>query len=321
MMVACPRGLWVLALVVFGLWSRPSAAHEFRPAVLNVEVDAEGEVAVRFVAPAITSEGPTSAALYPVPPEHCTRRSALRWSCGSSGLTGTLAIAGLAHDPVDVLVAVRWPDGSELHERLGPRRPSLSLGRGVAADGAGGTLTTYFTLGSDHIARGLDHLLFLLALLLLGGRARDHLRTITAFTVGHALTLMGQAIHPIAVPGPWVEACIVASIAIVAAEAHRPRSEQAAWSVALGFGLIHGLGFAGALAELGLPASHRITALLGFNLGVEAGQLAVVLVLLALATVWPRASARRESVRRGLAFAVGCVAVAWTFERVSKFWS
>lgn len=314
-------GPWRLVLVL-ALASSPAWAHEFRPATLALRAHEGGEVTVRFAPPAVTARGPTSAALQPVPPPHCEAVAPHRWSCGGQGLTGTLSMAGLASDPVDVLVHVRWPDGSELRTRLEPDSPSVVLPRGAAVAGPGAAIATYFGIGGEHILGGWDHLLFLVALLLLGGRPLDHLRTITAFTVGHGLTLLCHSLHPLPVPGPWVEACIGASIAITAISAqarHPPRGR--AWTWALAFGLVHGLGFAGALAQLGLPPAQRGWALLGFNLGVEAGQLAVVLSLLTLAALVPRTSAIRERLRRGLAFAVGSVAVALTLQRVVEFWS
>jgi HupE / UreJ protein len=316
------RGAWWM-VVIAALWlaSRPAAAHEFRPAVLVLTARTEGDVHVRFSPPSVTARGPTTGALRPVPPAHCEPRGPERWSCGAPGLAGTLAMAGLASDPVDVLVHVRWPDGAELHTRLDPETPSVVLPRGAAVTGVGEALAAYVALGGAHILWGLDHLLFLAALLLLGGRLGAHVRTITAFTVGHALALVTQSLHPLLVPGRWVEACIAASIAVAAAEALRPASHRAAaWPWALVFGLVHGLGFAGALAELGLPPAHRTAALVGFNLGVEAGQLAVVLGLVAMAAAWPRRPATRERVRRALAFAVGSVAVAWTLARITSFW-
>lgn len=316
-----------LLVVLLAAWAclRPEGApaHEFRPATLELRAHEDGEVSVRFSAPAVTARGPTTAALRPVPPEHCAELGPHRWSCGQRGLAGTVAMAGLATDPVDVLVTVRWPDGTELRGRIDPRSPVLALPRGVAVDGASQAIATYLAIGAEHVLRGWDHLLFLLALLLLGGRARDHLRTITAFTVGHGTALLVQSLHPLPLPSAWVEACIAASIAIAALQAHRPAPPRAsAWAWALGFGLLHGLGFAGALAELGLPPEHRPSALLGFNLGVEAGQLAAVLALLAVSSSrsWPR-PAIRERLRRALAFAVACVAVALTLERVVIFWS
>lgn len=320
------KGRRAWSLVLLGLaWLLGSGsiahAHEFRPATLTLRVDPRGEVSVRFSAPAVTARGPTSAALRPVPPAHCVVDDPTRWSCGPAGLRGTLSMAGLGSDPVDVLVDAGWPDGTTLHARLGPDAPSIPLGRGAAVAGRGDTLSAYFTLGAAHILGGIDHLLFVLALLLLGGRARDHLRTLTAFTVGHSLTLVVSSLHPAAVPGPVVEACITASIAWAAAEALRPGPRAAAWTWALGFGLLHGLGFAGALAELGVPLAHRGLALLSFNLGVEAGQLAVVLGLWIVAAVGSRSPTRAHSVRRALAWGVGGVAVAWTLERVLLLWS
>jgi len=317
------RVLWSIVVILaawVGLSPRPVSAHEFRPATLVLVAHADGEVSVRLSPPAITARGPATGALRAVPPEHCIAIEPHRWSCGAAGLAGTLAVAGLASDPVDVLVHVRWPDGTELRARLDPETPSLGLPRGAAVAGAWQAVATYVVLGGEHILEGLDHLLFLAALLLLGGRLPEHVRTVTAFTVGHALALTVQSLRPLPVPGPWVEACIAASIAIAASEALRPASRRmAAWPWALAFGLLHGLGFAGALAELGLPPEHRAGALFGFNLGVEAGQLAVVLVLLTVAAAVPRV-AGRERLRRGLAFVVGSLAVAWTLERVAAFW-
>lgn len=297
-------------------------AHEFRPAALGLVAHDGGDVSVRFSPPAITARGPSTGALRPVPPEHCAVIDPHRWSCGVRGLSGTLGVAGLASDPVDVLVHVRWPDGAELRARLDPETPSLVLPRGAVVAGPWQAVATYVGLGGEHILHGLDHLLFLAALLLLGGRLSDHLRTITAFTVGHGVALVSQSLYPLPVPAAWVEACIAASIVIAAAEALRPGAQRraGAWPWALAFGVVHGLGFAGALAGLGLPPEHRAWALVGFNLGVEAGQLAVVLVLLAAAAAAPRLPARRERLRRALAFAVGSVAVAWTLERVVSFW-
>lgn len=310
--------LLVALAVVWSCWPcRPAGAHEFRPATLSLQAHADGEVSVRFSPPSVTARGPTSGALRPVPPEHCVGLGPHRWSCGPEGLAGTLRIAGLATDPVDVLVHVRWVDGAELRTRLDPDTPSIVLPRGAVVAGPGDALGVYFALGGEHIVHGVDHLLFVLALLLLGGGVRGHLRTITAFTVGHSVALLVQSQLPgvIALPGPWVEACITASIVVAAAESLRPaRGRAAAWPWALAFGVLHGLGFAGALAQLGLPPEHRLEALVGFNLGVEAGQLAVVLGLLCVAAVVR--SAARERLRRGLAFAAGSVAVAWTLERI-----
>lgn len=316
------RAASLLVAVIVALWLGPgvrsASAHEFRPATLVLEAHADGEVSVRFAPPAITARGVATGALRPVPPEHCAMIDPQRWSCGAQGLAGRLAMAGMGSDPVDVLVHVRWPDGAELRARLDPEVPSLVLPRGAVVAGPWQAVATHVGLGGEHILYGLDHLAFLVALLLLGGRLVDHLRTITAFTAGHATALIAHSLRPLPIPGPWVEACIAASIAIAAAEALRPASRRAAaWPWALVFGLVHGLGFAGALAELGLPPEHRALALLGFNLGVEAGQLAVVLVLLAVAAaVRPE---QRERPRRALAFAVGCLAVAWTLERVVSF--
>lgn len=310
----------IVALVV-GLGAGAAAAHELRPAMLVLVAHAGGEVEVRLTVPAVTARGPTTGALRPVPPGHCAVAGPGRWSCGPQGLTGTLGVEGLAVDPVDVLVLVRWPDGAQHRARLDLDAPTLVLPRGAAVAGPWQALATYAGLGVGHVVRGLDHLLLLVALLLLGGTVADHVRTITAFTAGHGLALAAQVLWPVPVPGGWVEACITASVAVAAAEALRPPAQRpSAWPWALAVGVVHGLGFASALVELGLPPEHRGSALLGFNVGVEAGQLAIATGLGAVAAAASRAPVRALPVRRALAFGVGSIAVAWTLVRVASFW-
>ena len=165
----------------------------------------------------------------------------------------------------------------------GKDQPRLEL---AGAESAGGRLIRFFLLGIEHIFTGYDHLLFLAALLLTARRGREIALLVTAFTVAHSLTLGGVALGLLQLPGAWVEPAIAASIVLVAAEnvlwpGHRSRA-----LLAFAFGLIHGFGFAGLLSELGMGQGALVFALLGFNVGVEAGQLALVLAcapLLALA--------------------------------------
>jgi hydrogenase/urease accessory protein HupE len=185
---------------------------------------------------------------------------------------------------------------------------------------------TYLALGVEHILTGFDHLLFVLALLLIVKSARRIVATVTAFTVAHSLTLAAATLGFVHLPQPPVEAAIALSIAFVAAEiVHgldgRPGlTARAPWLVAFAFGLLHGLGFAGALAEIGLPQSAIPLALLCFNLGVELGQLAFVVALLACLALarraripWPRAA------RPLPAYAIGALAMFWVIERVAAF--
>jgi hydrogenase/urease accessory protein HupE len=182
-----------------------------------------------------------------------------------------------------------------------------------------GTAWRYLTLGFTHIVpHGLDHMLFVLGIYLLSGRARTVLWQVSAFTVAHSITL-GLSMYGIVSVSPLiVEPLIALSIAYVAIE-NIFLSELKSWRVALvfGFGLLHGMGFAGALKELGLPRSEFLTALLTFNVGVEAGQLAVIgtAFLLVGGYCADRAWYRRRIVVPA-SMAIACTAVYWTIQRL-----
>lgn len=191
---------------------------------------------------------------------------------------------------------------------------------------------TYLRLGIEHIATGIDHLAFVLGLVLLAPAWRKVWKSITAFTAAHSLTLALATLGTVRLPPPPVEAAIALSIVFVAREAWlvaqgRPGPTAARpWPVAFAFGLLHGLGFAGALAEVGLPVHAAPLALLTFNLGVEIGQLAFVAVVLAVGRPLSRASSRlrlndRPWVRLLPAYAIGTLATFWTIGRLAAFWS
>jgi hypothetical protein len=237
------------------------------------------------------------------------------------GLDGwEVAVHGLQTTMVDVLVRVAFADGRVVSRLLRPEAPSFVLGKADAGPAAGG----YFVLGVEHILLGIDHLLFVLALVLIVRGVGLLVKTITAFTLAHSITLALATLGVVNVPSAPVEAVIALSIVFVAAEivrSHRGQrglTEQAPWLVAGLFGLLHGFGFAGALAEVGLPQNDIPLALFFFNVGVEAGQLAFVGVVLALIAV-----ARRfrlpapESARLATPYAIGAVAMFWVIERIS----
>jgi hypothetical protein len=172
----------------------------------------------------------------------------------------------------------------EVHAVLDRTSPSFSLAAPARAP-----FGRLLAMGLEHILTGIDHLVFLLGLLLVGGRPRTILRTITAFTVGHSITLACGALG-LWTPSPrWVEPLIALSIAYVGIENLWSGTGEGRWRLALGFGMVHGFGFSGALAQLALPRAQLVPALLAFNSGVELGQLAVlavVLPLLSLARRW-----------------------------------
>ncbi len=174
-------------------------------------------------------------------------------------------------------------------------------------------------LGVEHILSGYDHLAFVLALLFLVGFNKRLLFTITAFTAAHSLTLALSALGLLTLRPPPVEATIALSIMLVAGEAlHKEMTLSKRWPavVAFLFGLVHGLGFAGALKEIGLPQKHLSVALLTFNVGVELGQLLVVAISFAIYRALSRAP-QFVAARTPALYAIGAVAAYWSIERIA----
>jgi len=246
-----------------------------------------------------------------------------RWriATGPRGLEGWIVgVHGLQQTMVDVLVRVSLADGRVVSRLLRPDDPTFVMGEHLTGPAAAG----YFGLGVEHIWSGIDHLLFVLALMLIVRGPLLLLKTITAFTVAHSITLALATLGHVSLPAAPVEAVIALSIVFVAAEIIRTKrgqtgiTERSPWLVAFVFGLLHGFGFAGALGEVGLPQNDIPLALFLFNVGVEAGQLAFVTLMLVLT-----APARRPSVQlpRWVTtlppYAIGGVAMFWVIERVS----
>jgi len=225
---------------------------------------------------------------------------------------------------------VAGPEAGVQSFRLTPSDPGLTL---PIVPSAWSVLGSYFALGLDHIAGGIDHLLFVLALLLLIPDLRRLVGAITAFTVAHSITLAASTLNWVSLPMPPVEAVIALSIVFLACELlarqdGAPRlSERHPWSVAFLFGLLHGMGFASALREIGVPEGDVALSLLAFNLGVEAGQIlfvAIALAAFALLQRLVRHPAARISdpnalVSVVLAYGIGSLAMFWTIERIMGF--
>lgn len=247
------------------------------------------------------------------------------------GLAGkSIAITGLAATRTDVLLRIEDADAISLTTRLTPGAPVFE----VPADlSTGQVFTSYLALGFEHILEGADHLLFVFALLVLIQSPGRLVGAITAFTVAHSITLALATLGMLRVPAPPVEAAIALSIVLLAVEILRRRSsgeqlaEKYPWVISFAFGLLHGLGFAGALSQIGLPEGDIPMALLAFNLGVEAGQLAFVAAVLALYAVvrfgLPKlATGFRTPGAPGtivMGYAVGMMSVYWLAERVAAF--
>ncbi|MEO8319009.1 MAG: HupE/UreJ family protein [Bradyrhizobium sp.] len=327
-----------MLLVAFG----PNAfAHEVRPAYLELRQTGPETYNFLWKVPALGEAA--RLAIYVNLPEG-TREVAspqvsfngdayieLRTIRREGGLDGqSIGVDGLSATSTDVLVRIESLGGDTQTERLSPTRTAFVV---KIAPGAMEVATTYLRLGVEHILFGYDHLLFVLALVILVGDWRRVALTVTAFTVAHSITLVAATLGFVNVPGPPVEASIALSIVLVAVEIVNARrgipslTIRRPWLVAFCFGLLHGFGFAGALAEVGLPHHAIPVALLFFNLGVEIGQLAFVAAV--LASTWllvAAASLRYETalVQRTVnrldliaAYAIGAVAVYWLIERTT----
>jgi hydrogenase/urease accessory protein HupE len=250
-----------------------------------------------------------------------------------NGLAGhTVTIEGLSATSTDVLVRVESLGGAIQTERLSPTRTAFVV---QATPSAGEVAATYLRLGVEHILFGFDHLLFVLALVILVRDWRRVAVTVTAFTIAHSITLAAATLGLVNVPGPPVEATIALSIVLVAVEILNVRRGQPSftarlpWLVAFSFGLLHGFGFAGALAEVGLPQHAIPVALLFFNVGVEIGQLVFVAAVLSVIRLlryaasqrWDAALVNRAFDRLDvtIAYGIGIVAAYWLIERTTAF--
>ncbi len=334
---------WVRIGVLFALLTGAAtvAAHTFEPALLDLRERDPGVFDVVWRPPGKESGAVTPGAppLVPRLPAHCRELLALaggddwtafRVDCGPNRLFGeTIAVPGILGSRVDAIVRIGWSDGRTTSGVLRPDSEDFVVPDGHGALGLGAPARTvaarYAALGVEHIVFGYDHVLFVFGLFLLVASTRALVATISAFTVAHSLTLVAAVLGVVAVPSAPVEALIAASIVLLARELLRPAdapptlTNRFPWAVAFLFGLLHGLGFAGALAETGVPADQIPLALVAFNVGVELGQLAVVLAFAAVASVFRRNFGDRPALRWVPAYAMGTIAVAWTIERVLAF--
>ncbi|MBX7192127.1 MAG: HupE/UreJ family protein [Sandaracinaceae bacterium] len=310
--------LIVAMVFALGVASR-AQAHESAPGVLGVEEQDDGSYLVAWTAP-VDTRLPNASWMEPRFPEGCTREGA-RLDCGARGLEGEIAIDGL-EGRMRVAVVVVPRDAAPLEDVLDASRPRMTVTHG------GAPLLGWISLGAEHVLLGLDHLAFLLGLLFVSRLDRRLVLTITAFTLAHSVTLALAVLDLVHPSSALVEALIALSVLLVAREGLEPRSasddaSRTPWSVrrapaaiAAFFGLVHGLGLAGALRETALPARALVPALFGFNVGVELGQLAFVGAALAIAwLVRERAWAPRA--RTALVYVVGSAAAYWLLVRTA----
>jgi hydrogenase/urease accessory protein HupE len=321
----------LLTLLLLGL--TPAAlAHEVRPAYLQLRQTSPDTYDVLWKVPGRGDD--MRLGLYVELPGSCVHLSeprgifaggsfTERWSaqCPSGLAGGTIRIAGLAATMIDVLVRLERLDGTTQVTRLTPSAPAFVV---EAAPRELEVASTYLLLGIEHILTGVDHLLFVSGLLLLVSGFGRLAKTISAFTVSHSVTLSLATLGVVHVPPAPVEAVIALSILFVACEIVRgpqkPPSlaQRQPWLVAFIFGLLHGLGFAGGLSEVGLPAGHIPLALALFSIGVEVGHFAfigAVLVVIAASRRWnlaPPVWAWRLP-----PYAIGSLAAYWVIQRIA----
>jgi hydrogenase/urease accessory protein HupE len=300
----------VLVSVVAMMLPRRAGAHDFSPGVLALAETAPGTFDVAWTEPVDSVGAPAGVSV--AFPTQCVRTTA-RVECGPTGLRGEISFHGLHEDRMQVVVSIRYADGRTHEELVTGADPQSKIGaahRSIAE--------SWVRLGLEHIATGLDHIAFVLGLLLLMKSRRMLLLTVTAFTVAHSVTLALAALDVLRLPRAPVEATIAASVLLLAREACHEEptlTRRLPWAVASLFGLVHGLGFASALVDLGLPNGSRGAALFFFNVGIELGQLVIVFLALLVVRVartwlsgatWPRLAS---------AYLLGAAAAWWLIER------
>lgn len=327
--------LILVAIVVLSAFGAVRA-HEVRPAYLRIETNLQQPTSetvnesydVVWKRP-INQDG---ARLNPVFPDHCTEVALaldevagpvvvrqLRLDCSGELVGSTISVAGLELTITEVMVHVTLDDGATTSYLLKPSRSS------VVIQATRISIWSYLLLGFEHLLYGVDHILFVIALMFFLSRLIDLIKTITAFTIAHSITLALSALELVYLPQQPVEAVIALSILFLAIERLREDPDRPVpasmvrnqtWVVAFAFGLLHGFGFAGALADIGLPKGNLIGALFLFNIGVEVGQLLVIAI--GLSVVWVARSMWRtmpQFLVRVPLYLVGCSAAYWVVER------
>jgi hydrogenase/urease accessory protein HupE len=304
-------------------------AHALDPILFELKERPDGKIDVTWKAPNARVPGvdlvpilpPECAKVGDVAKEEDSEATTQTWTmdCGGSIVGRTVGVTGL--ESTDALLRVTLLSGSVDRRVLGAERPTVVV---PAEPSRLDVLRDYAVLGVEHIATGIDHLLFVFGLLLLTAGTRQLIATITAFTLGHSVTLALAALELVAVPQAPVEVVIAITIYVLAVELAREVAtgstllRRRPWAMAFTFGLLHGLGFAGALRETGLPQNDVPLALLSFNLGIEAGQIAfVAVVLAAYALARPLLRSAPPWLQRLPVYAMGAASFYWILERTA----
>ena len=315
---------FLLTALISTLVTNTVLAHEVRPAYLQLtEVD-EGATKYHVlwkqpimqnrrlpIDPVFTEDCVMSDL---APPEVISAALLYHWRTECDLSESSIRINGLTVTLTDVLVRVDTLDGETANYILRPENPILDLNEAEAP------VLSYFMIGIEHLVFGIDHVLFVIGLFLFIREPVALIKTITAFTFAHSITLALSALDLVKLDQGPVEAVIALSILFLARELVQDESERSRltlgrpWVMAFIFGLLHGLGFAGALSDIGLPEDDLWFSLLLFNVGIEVGQIAVILVLAALVWLLSRMHWQKHFSTTA-AWGMGCVAAFWTIDR------
>ena len=314
----------LLILVAVAGFLQMAQAHESRPAYLEINETLPGRYDVLWRTPLnagmrlpIVLKFPDGVDNVREPatrelPDSLVERRIIKVTDSLAGKR--INFVGLEATITDVLVRVKTLDGQESTTLIHPSQPWFELSATPSKLRVAGA---YLRLGIEHILGGIDHLLFILALMILVKGTRRLIATVTAFTVAHSITLAGATLGFVHVPQKPVEACIALSIVFVATEIVHARqgwqgwTERWPWIVAFAFGLLHGFGFAGALREVGLPQTAIPVALLFFNVGVEIGQLLFIAAILGVMRSGAMARPARDDITADMGMAHRAVQHRW----------
>lgn len=332
-MLKCVRIFTCAYLLLWGLSSGVVSAHESRPLFIGISEAANKTVRVVWkVPPSLKAEQISQLTLSaPCKSEQSgliggRRQGVLHYTCpyGISGIDISV-IYRLYNPSISTLIRVEYLGGQRQHIVLEPSKKMWTIPEKVTSIAV---TKTYFTLGVRHIAGGIDHLLFLVLLLYIARTFRRIVGVVSCFTAAHTVTIFLTALNIVRVSIPAVESVIALSLVFLAVEIKRNNRETLTWRypmlVASGFGLFHGMGFASALSEYGLPQSDKILALLFFNIGVEFGQLVAVAmffgglkILRYSANQWPFSAEIKFMGRVCFLYGLGGVASYWLVEQLA----
>lgn len=322
----------VITVVLLLVMPVAAQAHRFAPSALDVRALPNGEISVVWKTPA---QATSNIPMLPVLPAGCSVASETpwfpegtgkvlrqQWQCEGESLEGLpLSVSGLAANQSSAVVSVRPQPEVFFQEVLTVSEPVFVV---PSQRSLMETAGHYLWLGAEHIAIGVDHLFFVAGLLLLVSWGKRLVYTITAFTVGHSITLALVSLGIVTNPEALIEWLIAVSIWALAYELSKPDKQSRLWKhpwyLAGAFGLLHGMGFAGALAETGLPQVHLPTALLFFNVGIEVGQLIFVALLTVVGVVVSRISSA-SWLKLAPVYVLGAVSTFWVLERTGALFA